>query len=170
MRKFHRWLSVILGVFILFIAITGVLSQIGELVNKGGFGEEAKEQGAKQTAAIGAIIAAPARAHEQDEAPATKPADANAPQTTTAAAFTCPTDMTCRPKRTPKPGEWNVGYLHHLHSGEEFGPAGTIISILSGLGLIFFAISGLYMYIQMYRGRLTRSNSGKLVRGGRFFW
>lgn len=160
MRKIHRWLSVFVGVFILFIAVTGVLSQIGSLVNNGGFEEEAKEQGKKQTAAIGAIIATPAKAHEEDEAPIAKPAE----------AFTCPADMTCRPKRVPKPGEWNVGYLHHLHSGEEFGPAGVVISILSGLGLIFFAFSGLYMYIQMYRGRITRSATGKKVRGGRFFW
>lgn len=163
MRKIHRWLSVIFGAFILFIATTGVLSQIGDLVNKGGFSEEAQEKGGKQAAAVrDAVVATPARAHEEDESPAAKPA--------AEAAFVCPADMTCRPKRVPQPGEWNVGYLHHLHSGEEFGPAGVIISIMSGLGLIFFAMSGLYMYIQMYRGRLARTENGKAVRGGRFFW
>ena len=91
-------------------------------------------------------------------------------QAATPAGFTCPETLTCRPKRTPKPGEWNVGFLHHIHSGEEFGPLGVIVSILSGLALIFFAISGLYLYIQMYRGRLVRTEAGKSVRGGRFFW
>ena len=76
--------------------------------------------------------------------------------------------MICRPK--PKPTAWNVGLLHHLHSGETFGPVGTAISILSGLSLFVFAFSGLWMYIQMYRGRLVRSESGKRLRGGRFFW
>ena len=76
--------------------------------------------------------------------------------------------MSCRPK--PKPGAWNVGLLHHLHSGETFGPAGVIISILSGCSLFFFAFSGLWMYVQMWRGRLSLSQTGKKLRGGRFFW
>ena len=36
--------------------------------------------------------------------------------------FTCPDSMICRPKPT-KPSGWNVGLLHHLHSGEQFGPS-----------------------------------------------
>jgi uncharacterized iron-regulated membrane protein len=83
--------------------------------------------------------------------------------------FTCPETMTCRPKPA-KPQAWNVGLLHHLHSGESFGPAGTIVSLLSGLALFFFAFSGLWMYIQMWRGRLVKTGQGKAVRGGRFFW
>ncbi|QNM83894.1 PepSY domain-containing protein [Sphingomonas sabuli] len=84
--------------------------------------------------------------------------------------FVCPETVTCRPKPAPQAGQWNVGYLHHLHSGEEFGPVGTIVSLLSGLALFFFAFSGLYLYIQMYRGRIVRVEQGKSVRGGRVFW
>ena len=40
MRKYHRWLSVLFGVFLLWISATGVLSQIGKLVNDGGFEEQ----------------------------------------------------------------------------------------------------------------------------------
>jgi uncharacterized iron-regulated membrane protein len=141
MRKWHRWLSILVGVFILFIAVTGVLSQVGSLVNAGGFETEASKRA--QEAATDAQIPA---------------------------GFTCPDNMTCRVRLERKPGEWNVGYLHHLHSGEEFGPVGVTISLLSGLALIFFAISGLYMYIELYRGRLTRTRSGKSNPGGRFFW
>ena len=57
----------------------------------------------------------------------------------------------CRPK--PPPGQWNVGFLHHIHSGEQFGPVGVVISLLSGLALVFFAFSGLWMYIRMWRDR-----------------
>ena len=46
-----------------------------------------------------------------------------------------------------------VGLFHHLHSGESFGPLGTAISILSGLVLVFFSISGIWMYVQMFRKR-----------------
>ena len=128
MRKWHRWLSIVFGCFLLWISATGVLSQIGSLVNK---------------------------------APVEQ-------QTTVAEGFTCPETMVCRSK--PKPTAWNVGLLHHLHSGETFGPVGTAISILSGFALFTFAFSGLWMYIQMYRGRLVRADGGKRARGGKFFW
>lgn len=152
MRKFHRWVAIIAGVFLLWIATTGVLSQVGDLVNNGGFKEEVKERGDKQAAAVRDFIVSPALAHEEDEAVVKEK------------GFTCPEDMICRPKRTPQPGEWNVGYLHHLHSGEAFGPVGVIISTLSGLSLLFFAFSGLWMYIQMFRAR-ARNGGGR-----RLFW
>ena len=131
MRTYHRWLSILFGLFILFIAVTGVLSQIGSLVNNGGFEDD--EAGERQAAAT--------------------------------PAFACPADMTCRPKRVAKPGEWNVGFLHHIHSGEQFGPVGVIISLLSGIALIFFAFSGLWMYIQMFRRRAHRASHPKKI-----FW
>ena len=136
MRKWHRWRAVSFGVFLLWISATGVLSQIGSLVNKGGFESERKEA--------------------QAGPPPGPP------------GFVCPEDMTCRPK--PKPAAWNVGLLHHLHSGESFGPVGVIISIMSGLSLFFFAFSGLWMYVQMLRGRLSLARTGKKLRGGRYFW
>ena len=136
MRKYHRWLSVLFGVFILWIAVTGVLSQVGELVNKGGM--------------------------DDDDRPTTT-ATATATAPAVPAGFVCPATMTCRPK--PAPGEWNVSFLHHLHSGEQFGPVGVILSILSGLSLIFFAISGMWMYVVMYRRRAHRHSHPR-----RLFW
>jgi uncharacterized iron-regulated membrane protein len=84
------------------------------------------------------------------------------------AGFTCPETMTCRPKPAPDSARSWVGYLHHLHSGEEFGPVGTYLSILSGLALIFFAVSGLWMYIRMFRARARKTGNG--ARGARVFW
>jgi hypothetical protein len=159
MRKYHRWLSVLFGILILFIAVTGLLSQVGSLVNNGGVEKETAKTGQRQAAAVEGAIVTPASAHEQ-EAPAVKSTPTAAP-----AAFACPADMTCRPKRTPKPGEWNVGFLHHIHSGEEFGPAGVILSMASGLALIFFAFSGLWMYIQMFARRSHRKSHPRKV-----FW
>ena len=131
MRKWHRWLAIVFGSFLLWISATGVLSQIGTLVNK------------TSVETVSNAAAVPD-------------------------GFKCPEAMICRPK--PKPTAWNVGLLHHLHSGQSFGPVGTAISILSGLSLFAFAFSGLWMYIQMYRGRLVRADSGKRLRGGKFFW
>ena len=145
MRRYHRWLSVLFGVFILWIAVTGVLSQIGNLVNNGGFEEETEQRGEAQAAAIGAAAMPPARAQEQP-----------APAAQLSAAFVCPADMDCRPKPQPRP--WNVGFLHHIHSGEQFGPVGVVISILSGLAVVFFAFSGLWMYIRMFSHRRTNNH------------
>ncbi|GLR46523.1 PepSY domain-containing protein [Sphingomonas astaxanthinifaciens] len=126
MRKWHRWLSVFFGILILFIATTGILSQVGSLVNE-----------SRQAAA---------------------------PPPAIPAGFVCPETMNCRPK--PQPGGWNVGLLHHLHSGEEFGPVGVALSILSGFALLFFAFSGLWMYIQMFRARASKQSNPSR----RMFW
>ncbi len=128
MRKWHRWTSVFFGVFLLWIAVTGVLSQIpmwGEQF--GGKGEEQESEAAK------------------------------APP-----GFVCPESMMCRPKKKQS-GFLNIGLIHHLHSGETFGPLGTIIGTLSGLAMVFFSFSGLWMYIQMFRRR------GKADKPG-LFW
>ena len=89
MRKWHRWLSLVFGIFALWIAVTGALSQLVPLY-------------------LDAAQPKPAAAAEQ-----AKP------------AFVCPPDYSCRPK--PKPGDPRsiVGTLHHLHSGESFGPLGV---------------------------------------------
>lgn len=129
MRKWHRWISVFFGVFLLWIAVTGVLSQIplwGEVLG----GEK-----------------------EQRAAPPPMPA-----------GFVCPETLTCRPKQQRQQGLLNIGLIHHLHSGESFGPLGTIIGTLSGLAMVFFSFSGLWLYIQMWRNRASK----KLKPG--WFW
>ncbi len=125
MRKWHRWLSVLFGLLILFIATTGLLSH-------------------------GAALYA-------DSLP--KPAAA-AP-----IGFLCPETMNCRPKPDPQSASAWVSFFHHLHAGEEFGPIGTAFSIASGFALLFFAFSGLYMYLQMYRRRAHRESHPRKV-----FW
>jgi uncharacterized iron-regulated membrane protein len=124
MRKYHRWLSVLFGAFLLWIAATGVLIQAAPLLGGGG--------------------------GERPKGSATEMAQSAAP-----AGFVCPESMTCRPKNRGKSGNLK-NFLQHLHSGETFGPAGTVISILAGLALVFFAFSGLWVYIQMWRNRRSR--------------
>lgn len=118
MRKWHRWLSAVFGVVLLWIAVTGMLSQVVPLALKAG----------PQPAA-----AAPA-----------------------AAGFVCPPDYTCRPK--PKPGDPRslVGTLHHLHSGESFGAVGVALFTLASFAMVFFAVSGLWLYLQMWQNRRRR--------------
>jgi uncharacterized iron-regulated membrane protein len=125
MRKWHRWLSLFFGVFMLWMAVTGVLSQIVPLTQGGG-----GPKGGPQ-ASVSKL--------QPD--------------------FVCPPDVMCRPKQ--KGGVSLVGYLHHLHSGEEFGPVGVVISTLTGFALIFFSISGIWLYVQMWRFRSQKGLSPK---------
>ena len=126
MRKWHRWLSVCFAVFLLGIAVTGVLSQIVPLFGRG--------EGGQHAAA------------------------------TTAPAFVCPPDYSCRPK--PKPGGTRalVSLLHDLHSGASFGPIGVVIATVAGFAMVFFAGSGLFLYTQMWRNRRNRALAP------RWFW
>jgi len=125
MRKWHRWLSVLFGVLILFIATTGLLSH-GAALYRDSLPEP--------------VAAAPA-------------------------GFVCPATMNCRPKPDPESASAWVSFFHHLHAGEEFGPIGTALSIASGFALLFFAFSGLWMYVTMYRRRSHRHSHPK-----RLFW
>ncbi len=43
--------------------------------------------------------------------------------------------------------------FNHIHTGEYFGSVGIYISLLSGLALFFFSVSGLYLYWQMFKSR-----------------
>jgi uncharacterized iron-regulated membrane protein len=122
-RKWHRWLSLFFGVFMLWMAVTGVLSQIVPLTQS----KPEQQQGA--------------------------PASISKLQPD----FVCPQDVMCRPKQ--KGGQSIVGLLHHLHSGETFGPVGVLISTLTGFALLFFSISGLWLYVQMWRFRKDRQLS-----------
>ncbi len=122
MRKWHRWLSLFFGVFMLWMAVTGTLSQIVPLTQS-------------------------------------KPAQAQSgPISQAQPDFTCPPDVSCRPKQK---GTNIVGLLHHLHSGETFGPLGVLVSTLTGFALIFFSVSGIWLYVQMWRFRKTRGLNPK---------
>lgn len=126
MRKWHRWLSILFGAVLLWISITGLLSQIPL------WGE-----------ALGG---------QEERAPA-----AAAP-----AGFQCPETMICRPK--PPKSAFNVGLIHHLHSGESLGPVGTVLFTLAGMAMVFFSFSGLWLYVQMWQNRKVRGVTPK------WFW
>lgn len=150
MRKYHRWLSVLFGVFLLWIATTGVMSQFADIV------AESQERPAAGMAAQGTGLAPSAQAHEEPSPAATVPAAATKPGAMS--GFVCPPDFSCRPKPAKDSAQAWVGYLHHLHSGEQFGPFGTAISILSGFALMFFAFSGLWMYTRMWSHRRDKDH------------
>ena len=155
MRKWHRWISLFLFLPLAFIAATGLLSQWAVLWPTDEVSVVPKAQaheGEEAAASTAATLAAAA-------APAVAPAANGAP-----AGFVCPEGWSCRPPRAESgPRAW-TGFFHHLHSGEEFGTIGTVISILSGFGLLFFSISGIWVYAQMWLNRRERGARD------RWFW
>lgn len=90
---------------------------------------------------------------DHDGPPREAAAPAGAKPTTP--GFVCPPDYMCRPK--PKEGGMPLPVLiQHLHSGEALGPLGTALSIATGFALLFFSISGIWLYVQMWRYRASR--------------
>ena len=127
MRKWHRWLSVFFAVFMLWIAVTGVLSHLGA------WSGEATSAGAAE-------VAPPP-------------------------GFVCPEGWRCMPPKGERTGLAALtGFFHHIHSGSEFGKAGEAISFLSGLALIFFSVSGIWLYVRMWLERARRGARD------RWFW
>lgn len=126
-RRWHRWLAVVAGIFILWIAATGVVTQASRIY------------------AAGAPRAVPAAAASVAPVAAARPVEG---------------------AQRPPPGGIR-GFVHFvtaLHSGEEFGLAGELVSLAAGFALLFFAGSGMWMYWQMLRGRRARPGQP------RWFW
>ena len=157
MRKWHRWLSLFFGCFMVWMAVTGLIIHVNDLL-KGDGDRPAKPVVVVSAAAgnIGANATKPAQSISGKGQPLAK---ADVPSVTDPKlVFVCPVDMTCRPK--PKPGKFNFpSFIKHLHSGEIAGPLGTVLSILTGLALLFFSVSGIWMYVQMWRFRRSRKLS-----------
>ncbi|WP_068071144.1 PepSY domain-containing protein [Novosphingobium lentum] len=127
MRKWHRWLVVFFGVFLLWIAGTGVAMQAIDLFK--GDDDHDKPAAAQRGPGAAAVTLAVGTAE--------MPPPADAP-------------------RKPKKADLRHT-IQHMHSGEWFGPFGVLVNTLSGLALLFFSFSGLWMYIQMWRNRAHRN-------------
>jgi uncharacterized iron-regulated membrane protein len=62
---------------------------------------------------------------------------------------------------TPMPFQWNAHETwKKLHRGDYFGMSGRVMDLLSGLALLFLTISGITMYLQLYRARRKANRSG----------
>jgi uncharacterized iron-regulated membrane protein len=126
MRKWHRWVSLFAGFFMVWMSVTGLIIHINDLT-----------------------------AEQKGPPPAAAPASPVAGAVAADKSFVCPPDYICKPKG--KGGKLNfAGLIKHLHSGEIIGPVGTVLSILSGVALLFFAISGVWMYVKMWSFRKGR--------------
>jgi hypothetical protein len=56
--------------------------------------------------------------------------------------------------RTPMPLQWGVHETwKRLHRGDFFGLTGRWMDLLTGLTMLFLTVSGIVMYLQLYRAR-----------------
>ena len=120
-RRYHRWIATLLGIFILWTAATGVITQITRI----------------NTAAEREAAAAASRAA-----------------------------LPSRPAPPPSPNRKFLKLVTDLHSGEQFGLAGQLVSLVIGLAILFLAGSGLWMYIRMFRARAGKERSPS----SKWFW
>lgn len=134
MRKWHRWLVIFTGVFMVWIAATGLVGQVMTLA-----------------------------AGEHHEGP--PPAAAGAPPQSGMNVVKPGGDDHDGPPREGrhrgKPDLYH--FIIDLHSGNILGPFGKVISALMGAALLFFSVSGIWMYIDMFRKR-------KLIGRTGLFW
>ena len=90
--------------------------------------------------------------------PSAEPSAAAIAATQPPAGFVCPEGWRCMAPRpdTGNPLAQYLGLFHHLHAGSEGGIWGEIIVMLSGLALVFFTVSGMWMYFQMWTVRAAK--------------
>lgn len=177
MRKFHRWGSVVAAIFLLIVAVTGVILQVQHLT-----GEHDEEEGGKRPPAL-LTTAMPSSAYAALVArtiEATRARSAGAPVAS----------VTLRDKGDTVEGMVAIAgdpgreitvdarsgrvlsdevregesIILRIHSGEILGEPGVILGLLWGLGLLALVVTGSWIYLDMYRRR--RKGTGK--RG--LFW
>lgn len=163
MRQWHRWMGICFAVFLLVISGTGVTIQVLDLIaakNKPDATVAPRTAGTTGNDAVARPAADDGDSHPDEGSKRHKheeAADGGQMQATTALAD------------APKPKQpqsslrrWNH-WIKDLHSGVLLGPVGIFVSMLSGVALIFFAISGMWMYWQMFSRRKAAGRNS-------FFW
>ncbi|HEX7655717.1 MAG TPA: PepSY domain-containing protein [Sphingomonas sp.] len=178
MRAYHRWFGIVAALFMIFIAATGLALQIDLIVT--GNPVPGAEPPAPPAAAdppapavagqiVSRAITATRRANPRlaiDHADITF-AQAGPRVTLGGAGPFAPAvsydaatgKMT--PIRQLEPGWHN--WLQNLHAGYVFGPIGRAVSIAMAVSLLLLGVTGLLIYLDMFRRRR---------RAGRhsFFW
>lgn len=167
-RTWHRWIGFVAALFLLFVAVTGVLVAFTEF-----FGEEEATREATRDLVSPVTIQSPAAAWSEPirQAFAVAQREAgNAPVDEVRIQFKGDRPAVTLFLGKPSGGEdrkvvvnersgalIGVGeyvdkpFLHRLHSGEVFGDGGLVVAMLWGLSLIVLTVSGLIIYWRMRR-------------------
>ncbi|MCC6317086.1 MAG: PepSY domain-containing protein [Gemmatimonadaceae bacterium] len=182
-RQWHRWIAFPASVFILFAAVTGILTAFTEF-----FGEEETIRERTRQLVSPVTLAAPAAAWSEPIGRALAAAretagDAPIDKVTIEFKGDAPRVMVFTGK--PEGGEdrkfvidektgrllANETYadkplLYRIHSGEFLGDGGLVVAMGWGLALAFVGLSGVVIYLRI----LLRPRTPEPVGLKRFFW
>lgn len=181
-RKVHRWLGIGAAVFFLLVSITGVFLQIEQV-----FGED---EASKEKLAAMVSPASLARPFAVDPAGIDRARQAalarfgNRP--VAAIDWQIKGDAPHYILHLDGPGPLRVDvnaatnavvdarpdgedWLLRLHTGEIIGDGGKVLGLGWGIALVTMSITGILVYLQMYRAR-RKGSAARLTGWRRFFW
>ena len=181
-RQFHRWLGIGAAVLFLLVSVTGVALQYQQIF---GSEEAAKEAAASIVSPVslanhtGLDLAALDRARAELFV-----RYGNRPVAAIEWQIKAPTPTFVFHLDGTDPRKVAVGvasgavlsdepdgedWLIRLHSGEIIGDGGKFLGLLWGLGLISMTVTGVWVYIKMYRAR-QKGSASQLTGWRRYFW
>jgi uncharacterized iron-regulated membrane protein len=167
-RKWHRWIGFPAALFLLFAATTGVLVAFTEF-----FGEEEALREATRDSISPVSVASPPTAWSEPIGRAIATAmtrSSNALLDKMELQFKGPNPTVTLFTGKPTGGEdrklvfdartglllsdetyADKPFLYRLHSGEAFGDGGLVVAMMWGLTLIVLTVTGLIIYLKLYR-------------------
>lgn len=171
MRKLHRWLGLVAGLFLLIMALSGTVLQFHELEESlEGEGERpALSQAAieapgdaiaraAQIAGGGAVAEALVKGGEQGTTVSLRRVGQEKWQRVELASGAV--TETLAPGERPRPQGFSATRLAKgIHTGGILGVPGHIFGLLLAASLLFFVISGIKMWLDLYRARKARGRS-----------
>lgn len=178
MRKWHRWLSVPALIFLITISISGLVLQVQGFLNED---EERNEQldHKKSKIFLSSALNYSGNLEAAQKIILSKTGDVQIKkieldfrqEPSIVSVYTDEKDPRIFQVNTKtgqiiseKPDD-SSNFWIKLHSGELYGDFGRSTGIFSGLSLLFFSISGFWIYFQMFK---RRTKQGPLWK--RIFW
>ena len=168
MRQIHRWVSLVAAPFLMIVATTGVILQVQRLTGE----DEDRDRGAPTG------LAMPLNAYAPMLAKTLEVAHARAPNRPIASielqlagdepngVVTFPGEpgrqitVDLRDGKLLKDEEHEAeSLILRIHSGEILGEPGVVLGVFWGSALVLLSITGLIVYLELYRRR--RKASGK---------
>lgn len=170
MRRYHRWFSFPLIVFVIAVTVTGIYLQAVELIAEGGPEPAPLERTAPDASEIAASIeqAMAIAAQEKVDFPVQKVEVSyrgESPQ------IVVSTNRRIGPSVTVDMASEEATYVERpprnlrtifilLHSGKYFGAFGLWVIMLAGLALLVLSVTGIYVYYDMWRRRRKAKKKG----------
>ena len=173
MRKIHRWLSILAALFLLVVATTGVILQAQKLTGEDEDHDAEEHEALSVTADAYASMLTVTLQAAQARAPSTPISSIELRMTgeEPEGVVTYPGEpgrqivVDARDGKVLKDEEHEgESIFMRIHSGEIFGEPGVVMGLLWGSALVILSLTGIIMYITLYRQR--RKASGK----GGLFW